>query len=352
MVGFKNALLAIPLLLIFGCATPGPRTYLLTPIADGSPAPRTCRVLSVVPNSPAEKADFKRDDEIVAINGQRPDSVVDFIRLVNSAADDMQADILREGTQKRISLRLANAKPRLGILCNMNGFQKVETSHDGQTKFITSYAGPYVITANAWLYSNVTFVRVQVQNASSEPIQISPALFYAADGNRSVLNLLSPSQVMQTLHGDVGATVAAAQTQMASANMAAQNARANTSYTTTASAYSSGNYAYGESHTTPDFGSQFSSNFYNGMAMGAAARAQQAVASAQADAAFLSQQSLYDTKVPPTFSGAGLVYFSAPQVMPFTLMADINGNKASLRFNYLHGGSGSTGDPERELLGR
>ncbi len=322
------------LLLISSCAT-APKPVILTPISHNNYLPSTCKISYIFPGSPAEKSGIKLNDKIQKINGLSAKDVDGILNLLKSSSKDVVLELTRDKKSIVISASLNDTPPRLGIKCDLDGVEVIDYTADKSRKYIISQKGPYEFSAFASIISGLTFVHVRIANYSDHAMRVDPLMFSAADGNRIIMNPLSPSDVMYILHGDRGARMAQSQQTIEWANAAAANARANATYTTNTYGYSYGNYYNGYSTTQQDSGSAFASNFYSGYALGAAIAANQELENAQTDATFIGKESLKQQEVPTSFSAEGFIYFPAPKILPMTILTNVEGHNFEFAFNVI-----------------
>jgi hypothetical protein len=191
------------LVFLTGCTT-APLTVVkhLGPSPEAGVAPKSCKIISVLPGSPAVKAGIHTGEAIKSVNGALPVDSVAVSDLIQNSGPDAALEIIdTAGKARTVKVTLNKEKPRLGASCDLTGWRKNSVSAAGNES-VTTFQGPFALTASAIIDKDLTFMRVRVSNHSDHPITVTPDQFTATDGTSAAMKILSPSEVMYFLHGE------------------------------------------------------------------------------------------------------------------------------------------------------
>jgi hypothetical protein len=277
----------------------------LSPVSGPSHVPSACRIVSVLKESPAEKAGISVGDVLQSLNGQTPTDAAGFSALVAAAPEDSELKILKpKGVVRSVKVKLKSGHPRLGAVCDLEGWARPGVTAAGNES-VTVFGGPFALTASGILDKGFAFLRVRVANDSDHAVQIGPSLFIAADGGGYPMPVLSPRQVICLMYGEKGAHLLA----LKKKRRETLDAHGGNLPSSDSPAEERCNDAPAKGATLHHADSEF----------------------AEANAAYLSEQSLWTATLPPGQVADGLIYFEEPSSLPLILKATVEGRAFALR---------------------
>ena len=270
----------------------------LSPVPGPSRVPSACRIVSVLKESPADKAGISVGDVLQSLNGQSPADASGFSELVAAAPEDSELKLLKpKGTVQSVKIQLSPGHPRLGAVCDLEGWAKSGVTAAGNES-VTVFSGPYALTASGILDKGFAFLRVRVANDSDRAVEIGPSLFTATDGSGSAMPVLSPRAVICLMYGEKGAHL-----------LALKKKRRDTMDT------------HENNLLTADRPRKSAA-----MALPPRGLCIMRIRSiAEANARYLAEESLWPATIPPGQVADGLIYFEEPSSLPLTLEADVEG---------------------------
>ena len=298
-----------------GCA-PGPRASRLTPSSNGAQPPESCQISSVLPSSPAEVAGLQIGDVILSVDGVKPISAPDTLKLIRNSGSKIKLEISRENAQPfDVAVQLNNQPPRLGIACDLGNTQIAGATPDGLPT-IEQANGRINLKAMISIYKGITFMKVTVRNMSDHQIEVTPGTFSAADGNKVPMMPLSPLQVQYRLHGKEGANLLSELDQINWIKSMRDAAKENETY-----------LSMDPNNIYVDYYSH-APNSENKTTL---SRNQHT--DAKLDAKFLNEESLDAMTVDSISVGNGYVYFPEPMAFPLVVVANIEDHEFTFTFN-------------------
>ena len=286
----------------------------LQPVVAGARVGGGCRIDYVRPTSPAQQAGFQIGDFIVGVDSRPVQSFENLKDAISRAGAQTRMEFLRAGQTRQTTAELlppGGKESRLGISCS-----------EAESTPYRVILGSFTVTAQASLVRDLTLVRVNVVNNSDRPVEIGPKILSAADSNRLMLKELSSADVASILQADLDASEA-------------EQAAARSAHTQSSSnplAFSLGSYIFG---TVGLKGSN--RDLAAGLVEGAVlALSQDSPASITPPAitpGVVAREALETSNLDPGYSAEGIVFFTVPKNLPFTLLITINGEKSSIGFD-------------------
>ncbi len=259
-----------------------PALLRLSAIEETSQLPAQCRVLFIQPYSPAQDAKLQPGHIIERINGVKPTDITQIGSLLLQSPADATIELSHaSGATRMAKVHLNDKAPRLGIVCELDGWRRSGLSEAGNSA-LSVFDGPYALIVSGVVEEDFMFARVRIANHSDQPLTISRELLTAMDGSRKLYMPLPASDVMLRKYGAHGASLihdtvgVDVSTEPVRGEME-KTGRANQSY------------------------EQMNADYYN-------------------------KESLLPTTLQPGKMADGLVYFNKPEFFPFTITATI-GNR-------------------------
>jgi hypothetical protein len=207
------------------------------------------------------------------------------------------------GTSRHLSVKLNDAKPRLGAVCDLTGWRKNGITSAGNES-MTIFQGPYSLTGSGIIDKGIVFMRVRLSNNSTQPLKVDPSLFSATDGAHRALTVLSPKDVMCYLYGEKGA-------QMLSAKHTQKETL--------------------DADTMPGKETHLTENSCGaGASIGRVSGADLQYAQANAD--YVAGESLWPATLTPGNTVDGLIYLTEPSTLPLTLQSAVDDKHFSISF--------------------
>jgi hypothetical protein len=283
------------LLLLTACTSTAPQIKRLGPLAEPARAPLDCKIAGILPDSPADKAGLETGDTIRALNHARPANAVALADMIDASPADASMEVANaSGTVRNVVVHLSHDKPRLGAACDLTGWNKNSVSAAGNES-ITVFNGPFAFTVSGIVDKGLAFMRVRISNHSDHPVEVAPEAFSVKDGAGAKIPLFNPQEVIYFMHGPdaVSMVVPPAGTPLPGVPA---DSRART--------------ASPEHKKKADWTA--SDETY-----------------VEANAKYLSKESLWPGKVMPGKFADGLIYFLEPKALPVTMHATIEGRAMS-----------------------
>jgi hypothetical protein len=294
--------MALSVSLLAGCSTTPTEVKRLSPVFSAAKIPVDCQIVSVLKDSPAEKAGILPGDVLKSVNGQVPKDAAAFSDVVGAAPPDSDFEVLKkDGSAQHLKVHLNAARPRLGSVCDLAGWEKPGLTAAGNES-ITLFDGPFALTVSGIIDKNIVFMRVRLTNNMDKPLEVGPDLFKAADGSGQVLAILSPKEVMCFLYGDKGAHLLILKKQHKETLDAQDNAP-----TAGFEEHCEGGAKGKLSTSDPQY--------------------------ADANAQYLATESLWPATYQPGTVADGLIYFKEPTSLPVTVTVSVEGHTLSAKLS-------------------
>ncbi len=162
-----------------GVAPGSPTGFELFPNAPIQPPPsQGCAVRSVVPGSPAGKAGIKAGDIVTRLDRDIvPSWDATFDALLSSRTTPFRVELTRQGKPLQLDVMPTAVLDPFGVTCD---FGDVEVS---QGEAVVAIRGTIEVVARAEVIGPASFVWVRLQNRSSQPLKVSPAMFSASSAD-------------------------------------------------------------------------------------------------------------------------------------------------------------------------
>jgi hypothetical protein len=292
------------LLALSACSTaPQSMVKHLGPTPEAGVAPKICKIVGVLPNSPATKAGIHTGEVIKSVNGALPADAVAVAELIQNSGSEAALEIAdAAGKSRPVKVILNKDKPRLGASCDLTGWRKNSVSAAGNES-VTTFQGPFALTASAIIDKDLTFMRVRLSNHSDHPLTVAPDMFAATDGTGAAMKLLSPSEVMYFMHGEDGVPLVVPPTPANGAPMPVMGVPADSSVR-----------AMARPHKSKEDWSQSDNSFV------------------QANAKYLNKESLWPVVVAPGEFADGLIYMLEPKTLPLKVQAQVETHALAASF--------------------
>lgn len=291
----------------------------LSPVVEQQTAPpRDCRVISVLSGSPASHVGLQVGDHLLAVNGVVPADATAISDLITKSQENATLELSTESGQKRVvNVRLNSGHPRLGIVCDLSGFQKMGLSAAGNVS-LTLFDGPYSFTASGIIDKDLMFTRVRFVNNSDRAVKVTSEMVAGTDGSGVRMASLTPKEAMCFLHGDKGPQLLAEKLEKVRSEMKVSTSAIE-------------DINIGDQSCPPEADPKFSKK---GHLTGSTAEF------ANANAEYIARESLWPTTLMPGAYADGLVYFHEPYALPVTLRAVIDDHPFTIKL----------GNPQASLI--
>jgi hypothetical protein len=291
--------LAVSSLLFVGCTLQRTQVKQLGPAAESGPAPAVCMLAGVLPESPASKVGLHAGDQIISVNGKRPETALAVSELVDQSPNQAILEVKDPaGASRTLHVNLNKDKPRLGLSCDLTGWSKNSVSAAGNES-ITLFSGPYALTASGIIDKGVAFMRVRLSNHSDRDLSVSREMFAVEDGGHNAQKLLTAQEVMYFMHGPDGVPLVKSPDPKIQLEPVPDD-----SVVRKAS----------QSHKRKSDWSR-SDEVY-----------------VRSNADYLNKETLWPTQVAPGKTADGLIYFLEPKTLPVILTAKINDRTMTATF--------------------
>jgi hypothetical protein len=208
-----------------------------------------------------------------------------------------------QGKGRKVKIPLNKERPRLGATCDLTGWRKNSVSAAGN-EAVTEFSGPYAVTYSGIIDKGLAFMRLHLSNYSDKPLWIDFNSFIARD-NQGSMKVLTPAEAIYAMHGE-DAVPLIKYTAASSSNTFEPHAIREDS---------------GVRQVKPSIPHKKKADW---------TRAEELFI--QANAEYLSKESLWPQTIPPGGSADGLIYLLEPKVLPLTIEAQLNGHTLTGQF--------------------